>query len=314
MVHRRGYVVGPSMALISLLLLIGACAASPKGTQINPATSHSPLADSKVFYQPQNRDQDLTSAEWTDLFSALRAAGARQLVVQWTQHGEQQLAAEDEWLAPVLDAASEAGLGLWIGLHWDPDWFDKLWLPADELANYFESILAANLEQAEALAHWKSHEAFAGWYWPAELAESVFLEDKPAALLKQTMKALRQGLDGPIAVSSYFQASHGPQAYQGALQRWEGLGFVVWVQDGAGLIARENGDGAPYLDALPCSIGLIEEQFKQGSGPEETFWALPWHEAHGQRRDRSARHCQPRLLFSLRYLPEAEGYLDHHSE
>ena len=94
-------------------------------------------------------------------------------------------------------------------------------------------------------------------------------------------------------------------------------GWQVWVQDGAGTRALTAAQRKSYLDALfacPQQAGtpaLVLEAFRQTSAADTPFAAIPASPAQWQAQTRETRSLCPSAtgVFSLRYLPQASGYL-----
>lgn len=270
-----------------------------------------------VFYQPQNRDARLADSDWQTLFRTVRQAGFDTLLVQWTRWGEEDFGGRDGWLARAVEQARDAGLAINLGLYADPQFFR--WIQQDgteldiELARYARETLAT----ARA---WSASGTVQAWYLPAELDDLHWQQAGKRARLMATLSAIRSGLPAtlhPAGISAFFTGQSSPAQ----LQRWYGelqqQGWQVWVQDGAGTRALPAAQRKSYLDALfacPQRAGtpaLVLEAFRQTSTADAPFAAIPASPAQWQAQTRETRSLCPSAtgVFSLRYLPQASGYL-----
>lgn len=260
-----------------------------------------------VMYQPQTRDTDTPPAAWRQLFADLRKEGFETLVLQWTRHGEEDFGGAGGWLDSVADHAADAGLAVRIGLYWDPDWSHRLTDGHTRLEAYLQATFAGSHRQSEVWSHWQDRDAFAGWYLPVELPDRTFSDQEARQSLRDALAELRRDLDAPLAVSSYFQGVQSPTAYARWLSGLRGTGTHIWVQDGAGASTLSRTTRTRYLDALPCSLGVIEEHFLRISEPDEDFRAIPVH--RGNNGPTAVQDCHARTVFALRYLRPATGIL-----
>lgn len=283
----RGPIIGRILLIALLVFLAAGCDRSGSGES--------------VFYQPQERDALISAEQWETIFTALAERGTRTLVIQWTRYGDADFGGPEGWLQEAVEQAADAGLRVRIGLYGDPDWFRRL---TDDTprARLMEEAVGASLRQAGEWSHWRDREAFVGWYFPGELAGSAFTDAADRRAAFNHLVALRVELDADLAVSSYFQGEQDPRDFAEWQDDLARAGLRVWVQDGAGVAELPDARRRAYLHALPCRVGIIEEHFRQTSGPGEAFQAEPVPRA-------PRTGCHERGVFSLRYLPEAGGLL-----
>lgn len=77
-----------------------------------------------IIWQPQNRDSQVTDAQWRGLMSQLHLQGFDTLIMQWTRYGDAFTQPEQRALLfKRAAAAQQAGLKLIVGLHADPEFF-----------------------------------------------------------------------------------------------------------------------------------------------------------------------------------------------
>ncbi|WP_442113913.1 DUF4434 family protein [Pseudomonas sp. NUPR-001] len=266
------------------------------------ALSLSAHADERVFYQPLNRDASLSQAQWQALWQATSAQGGKTLIVQWTAYGDSDFGGADGWLANSLRSAHEQGLQLVLGLYMDAAYYQRIdALDSPGLAAYWKAQLGRSLTQHATLQRdWKL--PVAGWYLPMELDDVHFSDPLRRQALYSQLQAFQQRLDAPLHISAFSSGRMSPAANAGWLQQLGGIPSQVWWQDGAGTQRLTPWIRQQYLSALPCSIGLVQEAFRQTSAPGQPFRAVA---ASVQR----PTHCHPAAVFSLRYRPWAKGLL-----
>ena len=74
-------------------------------------------ADEHLFYQPLNRDAQLSQEQWRSRWKASAAQGSKTLIVQWSAYGDSDFGGARGWLANSLRLAHEQGLQLVLGLY-----------------------------------------------------------------------------------------------------------------------------------------------------------------------------------------------------
>ncbi|MDD1012633.1 DUF4434 family protein [Pseudomonas rubra] len=259
-------------------------------------------ADERLFYQPLNRDAQLSQAQWQALWQATRAQGGKALIVQWTAYGDSDFGGARGWLANSLRLAHEQGLQLVLGLHMDAAYYQRIdELDGTGLAAYWKAQLGNSLAQQRKLRQdWQL--PVAGWYLPMELDDLHFHSaDRRQALYTQ-LQDFNRRLDAPLHLSAFSAGRLSPAVNARWLEQLASLKLQVWWQDGAGTARLTPLVRQSYLDALPCSIGIVNEAFRQTSAADQPFTAMPAPPAAGD-------DCHARAIFSLRYRPWAQGVL-----
>ncbi|MBM7059881.1 DUF4434 family protein [Pseudomonas sp. UL073] len=268
--------------LLVLCLLLGATAAT---------------AEERLFFQPQNADAVVSPAQWRSLWQASARHGVRTLIVQWTAYGDSTFGGAEGWLAQALREAQAQGLRLVVGLYFDAAYSQRLnELDGPGLATYWEYQLGRSLAQQRLLRQdWRL--TVDGWYLPMELDDLHFQAPERRETLQRQLKGFAARLDAPLHLSAFSAARLSPKAHGDWLGALAGLGVQVWWQDGAG-----TGSLAPlvrqaYEQALPCSVGVVREAFRQTSSADQLFTA----EAAEPLSLRAG--CHAVAVFALRYRP-----------
>lgn len=259
-------------------------------------------ADEQVFYQPLNRDAQVSPSQWQALWKATKAQGGKTVIVQWSAYGDSDFGGANGWLANSLRAAHEQGLHLVLGLYMDAAYYQRITEPdSAAFAAYWKTQIARSLAQQRALRQdWKL--PVAGWYLPMELDDLHFREADRRKVLYSQLQALTAKLDAPLHISAFSAGHLSPAANAAWLEQLAGLKMQVWWQDGAGTGRLASMVRDQYLAALPCAIGIVREAFRQTSKEGQAFTAIaaaPQHTAS----------CHPSAVFSLRYRPWAKGVL-----
>ncbi|WP_285415766.1 DUF4434 family protein [Pseudomonas sp. efr-133-TYG-5] len=262
-------------------------------------------ADERVFYQPLNVDANLTTAQWQKIWQDTAQHGTRTLIVQWTAYGDSDFGGADGWLANSLKLAERQGLQLVLGLAMDPAYYQRIeQLDSAGLKFYWQAQLGRSLAQQYKLRQdWKLK--VSGWYLPLELDDLHFLAADRRATLQRQLKDFASRLDAPLHVSAFSAGKLAPQVTGSWLGDLSATGIQVWWQDGAGTrrLAPQVRDG--YASALPCSVGIVREAFRQVSAEGQPFRAEPANP------DATPAGCHRTAVFSLRYRPWGRVILDN---
>ncbi|WP_248740614.1 DUF4434 family protein [Pseudomonas kribbensis] len=262
-------------------------------------------ADERVFYQPLNVDAGLTQAQWQKVWQDTARQGTRTVIVQWTAYGDSDFGGANGWLANSLKLARQQGLQLVLGLSMDPAYYKRIdELDSAGLGAYWQAQLGQSLAQQQKLRlEWKL--PVSGWYLPLELDDLHFLAADRRATLQRQLKDFAAKLDAPLHVSAFSAGKLAPTVNAQWLGDLTAAGAQVWWQDGAGTgrlpVLVRNG----YASALPCSVGIVREAFRQVSREGEAFRAEP------ATPDATSTGCHQSAVFSLRYRPWGQVILDN---
>lgn len=272
-----------------------------------------------IFWQPQLRDNTVSTTQWATLMQTLRGEGFDTLVLQWTQYGT---AFADENGHQLLEqraaAAHAAGLKVIVGLHADPEFFTRQKQSATALSHYLGGLRVADLQQAK---RWVDNPDFRpdGWYLSAEVDDLNWRNPQAREQLLKWLGDTRQQLaqldNKPVYISSFFAGNMTPESYTAMLAEIEKSGIAVWIQDGYGVKKLTPPQRQLYLDsAAGCQSatparGIVYELFQTQPGKTFTAGSLSPEELNTRLRQKTA--CgKDRLYFSLRYLPIAKGTLE----
>ncbi|MFJ4156794.1 DUF4434 family protein [Pseudomonas sp. NPDC089752] len=260
------------------------------------------LADQRLFYQPLNRDADVSPAQWQQLWRATAAQGGKTLIVQWSAYGDSDFGGAQGWLANSLREARAQGLELVLGLYMDPAYYKRIEeLDGDGLSSYWKAQLGRSLSQYQQLRKDWNIEV-EGWYLPMELDDLHFRDVARREALYSRLQAFNRQLDKPLHISAFSAGKLAPRVNAAWLDQLAGLGLTVWWQDGAGTGRLPAMVRQRYEQALPCRVGVVREAFRQVSGSGEAF------RAQGT-KPRLTGGCHVEAVFALRYRPWARGIL-----
>jgi hypothetical protein len=254
-------------------------------------------AEERLFFQPLNADSRLQEQAWRDIWRASADAGVKTLLVQWTAYGEADFGGADGWLANSLRAAQEQGLQLVLGLYMDPAYYQRQReLDGPGLQAYWQYQLGLSLAHQRLLREqWQL--PVAGWYLPLELDDVQFQAGERRQVLRRQLQDFAAQLDAPLHLSAFSAARLSPDAYAAWLGDLQAQGISVWWQDGEGTASLATPVRRAYGQALPCSIGIVREAFRQTGADGQPFRAEP---AEPQRHYSG---CHADAVFSLRYRP-----------
>jgi len=262
-------------------------------------------ADEHVFYQPLNVDAGLTQAQWQKVWQDTAKQGTRTVIVQWTAYGDSDFGGANGWLANSLKLAQRQGLQLVLGLAMDPAYYKRIdELDSAGLGAYWQAQLGQSLAQQQKLRQdWKL--PVSGWYLPLELDDLHFLAADRRATLQRQLKDFAARLDAPLHVSAFSAGKLAPAVNGQWLGELTAAGAQVWWQDGAGTGRLSPLVRNGYASALPCSVGIVREAFRQVSREGEPFRAEPANP------DSTSTGCHRNAVFSLRYRPWGSVILDN---
>jgi hypothetical protein len=262
-------------------------------------------ADERVFYQPLNVDAGLTQAQWQKVWQDTAKQGTRTVIVQWTAYGDSDFGGANGWLANSLKLAQRQGLQLVLGLAMDPAYYKRIdELDSAGLGAYWQAQLGQSLAQQQKLRQdWKL--PVSGWYLPLELDDLHFLPADRRATLARQLKDFAAKLDAPLHVAAFSAGKLAPAVNGQWLGELTATGAQVWWQDGAGTGRLSPLVRNSYASALPCSVGIVREAFRQVSREGEQFRAEP------ASPDATSTGCHQNAVFSLRYRPWGSVILDN---
>lgn len=262
-------------------------------------------ADERLFYQPLNVDAALTPAQWQAQWKASAAQGAKTVIVQWTAYGDSDFGGPDGWLAQSLKSAQAQGLQLVLGLYMDPAYYQRQGeLDTPGLESYWQHQLSRSLSQQRRLReHWKL--PVSAWYLPMELDDWHFQDSERRRALQRQLRDFARQLDAPLQLSAFSGGKLAPQIYADWLGGIAAQGIQVWWQDGSGTGTLPPLVRQAYANALPCSVGIVREAFRQTSTAGQPFRAEPATPSS------VSTGCHASAVFALRYRPWGKILLDN---
>lgn len=224
------------------------------------ALSLSATADEHLFYQPLERDAQLSQAQWRTLWKAAAAQGGKTLIVQWSAYGANDFGGAQGWLANTLRLAHEQGLQLVLGLYRDAAYDQHIdELDGVGLMAYWQTQLGKSLaQQRKVREQWQL--PVTGWYLPMTVDDLHFHSaDRRQALYTQ-LQAFNRRLDAPLHISAFSAGRLSPAVNARWLEQLASLKLRVWWQDGLGSSRLAPLVRQGYLDALPASIDIVTAQ------------------------------------------------------
>lgn len=262
-------------------------------------------ADDRLFYQPLNVDASLSDAQWQQIWRASAAQGAKTLIVQWTAYGDSDFGGASGWLARALKSAHDNGLQLVLGLSMDPAYYRRQSeLDTPGLEAYWQHQLGRSLaQQRQVSQQWQL--PVTAWYLPMELDDWNFQAVERRQALQRQLKDFAGQLKAPLQLSAFTGGKLAPQVYGHWLGQIAGLGVQVWWQDGAGTGALPERVRQAYAAALPCSVGIVREAFRQTSSAGQPFRAEPAAPSS------ATTGCHASAVFEVRYRPWGKALLDN---
>ncbi|WP_073581018.1 DUF4434 domain-containing protein [Vibrio quintilis] len=264
-----------------------------------------------IFYQPQNRDQSVSTREWQKLFDQTKSYNISEIVAQWNQYGTEQFNGPDGWLGQVLDRAIRADKTIWLGLYADPDYFTHIH-QSDLTAQ--RTYLQSYLQQVKlSFQRWQGWiesrgSSVSGVYLPAEFTDYDFSAPEQREMLADVLSDFLANYTLPVMVSVYWANQIPFDQFTAWVDDLEQLGLVVLIQDDQGANINQFADGENSYDSLECSYDLIVEIYKQVR-PYPDFEARRLSKKEFRERV-NLRECHLNYLFSLRYLPVRRNPLD----
>ncbi|MFO6425416.1 DUF4434 domain-containing protein [Motilimonas sp. KMU-193] len=314
---------------IFLLISLGVLASVAQAR--SPQLPWQPLpVNAWVVYQPQTRDMTLSETKWHHIFKQLQQQGAKGIVFQWSAFGSahfNQALPETPNLNGVnlerlFDLAAQRGLKIKIGLYSDPAFFHHIKQSHDQLDDYLAELQRHSLQQAMRWQPIWQNPAFAGWYIPEEIDDYHWQNPQQQAILIKHLQEFIGKLkqltpEHETYLSVYIGGHQHPTQTTDFFKQIVAQTKVnLWLQDGMGTQALSQVQRQSYFNALlscnkPSNIGLIYEVFRQQSGPDETFSASYIEPEQWQQQLKQEQiYCSTEnIVFSLRYLPLAKGYL-----
>jgi hypothetical protein len=219
-----------------------------------------------TFLQLNNENGSWPIEKWEGLFGNFRALGLNQLVLQWTV--SDQVAFYPSGSGPVgtapplqtiIELADKAGIDVYVGLIFEPDFWKLNGLSTADADTYFQQLLARSAKTANELkplvAH---HSSFKGWYVVQEVEYTSWSAPDRQALLFTYLRNLSAFLHAttPKALIAISGFSNGTESAESLSKFWNALLHeapsitAVFFQDGIGVSHLTTENLVQYLTAM----------------------------------------------------------------
>lgn len=266
-----------------------------------------------IFFQPQQSDLAVPLENWPKIFALAKSKNFDTLVVQWTSFGDVFSSSQNQaWLKDRMLEASDAKLKLIIGLTSEPEIFTRLKQPPKLVGSYLRKLNELNIKLANTWVQSLPSDVILGWYLPLEVDDRQWRE-VPARIeltkyLVRQVAELKQVVQIPVYISSFFTGSMTPERYAAMLENIEAQSQIhFWVQNGSGTDKLMGEERDLYLSAVSkCAgyavSGYIFELFKQTQADHE-FAAISLSPLEMAKALQQKTPCNGgNLFFALNYL------------
>lgn len=233
-------------------------------------------------------DAQRTSIQWDQWFAHLDLLGFTEIIVQWSSYGPVSYYTVGEpdrenslSLEALIQAARRHRKRLWLGLHYDPDFWSAIGKDHAGLVGYLDSRLAAMAQCLPDLLHTLEtadprREVVIGWYISDEIDDQNWHEPMRRKALFDYLAALRRMLrkvekDRPILISGFSNGKSPPAQWsafwKALLQKTRIDGFLFQDGIGAGKLTLQELE--PYLQSFSDTFarsafmfGVVVELFE----------------------------------------------------
>jgi hypothetical protein len=269
--------------------------ALPLFAQPFPVDPAQPLATG-AFIQLHAGFASKSAAWWQAELGAMKNVGMDTVVVNYVAYdnfyfyptsvrGASPFAIDS--IENILDAADGHGMGVFLGLHLDPDQFST---------STFD--LPRNLEQGQAelselWTRYGSHESLAGWYMPQEISDYMAfhqpqLRNDIVSYTKSVTDQAHATSDLPMMISPYFGQNPNAAAYA---NWWNSTGLP---QMGVDIVAMQDGVGT-HRTTIEQSRAVFQALAPVMANHGVLFWANneSFNQIHGWPVDSQPWAAQP---------------------
>lgn len=282
----------------SVLVMLHGLSLSLEATQPGVASPNCQTEGvTRTFLQPWRDDAGRSPEEWLTLFAELSRLGFRDVILQWTSYGslliyhDSRLGYESRpYLDKVIRAAHQQQIKLWIGLHYDPDFWTHIEPQQPQTGPYLNRrlvelsmrlpVLIADIEQAD-----PARDTIRGWYISDEIDDVNWQRPERQEMLRRYLRSLRRLLGNyrphwPVLISTFANGQQSPQVFARFWQtilNHSGIDTLLF-QDGVGVQKLSLSKVHSYLKALhdqldssPHTLEAIAEIFQIPKVPSEEF-------------------------------------------
>lgn len=248
------------LGLLAVLLAPFPALAEPPGTIPRPLVSG-------TFIQLHEKHGDWSQARWEKQFELFQSLGVRQVVVQWVVSGNLAFYTTQSFrqaprppLETILQLAEVRGIEVYIGLAYDPLYWEKIQQTPSYLEEYLYRLrLNSELAAREVAPLSMKYRMFKGWYISEEIDDSSWGPARKRTLFYEHLGRLSRFLkkispDSTIMVSAFSGNRMSPDAYGDFLQK-------LLAETGVDVLLFQDsiGTGKLALEHLPLYLKAVRD-------------------------------------------------------
>jgi hypothetical protein len=196
-----------------------------------------------IFYQPLLKDDGVINLDKS--IKILSSLGIKQLILQWSRHGDVDFSQKDDYLESILKIAQDNNIKVVIGLYADDKYFEVIKNKNTDFESYFQRLKSENIQQAKRVySIAKKYNNFDGWYIYDEIDDKHFRDKKIQNYLNEYLISMAHDLDGiskqNIYISGYFTGQMEPEDFAIMFSYITQGKYIVMLQSGigAGLVSQ----------------------------------------------------------------------------
>lgn len=297
------------------ILLVWVCFFAP----ICQAATCQTAQASRTFFQPWQVHATYSTAQWDALFAGLRQHGFNEVIVQWSSYGPVSFMPDSRpgreaavCLPALIKAAQRAQCTLWIGLHYAPDFWERIG-SKEAIAPYlaarlqsFEQTLPLLLDLIRTAD--PGRETVVGWYIADEIDDSNWQGAEQQTALINYLAAVSNRLHAatpsmPVLVSGFVNGAMTPAGWSDLVRRILAGSTIrtFLLQDGIGAGKMTIPRLQPYLQSLKQTLpdpstrlSIIVELFSMMNEGEDVTRSAPFDRIVQQLR-LAASYCSSAL-------------------
>jgi len=265
------------LLVLAGLLFVG----SPMGAGADPVSQVDcePLPADITFLQVWSAHEDWSEEKWSEYLKKLKAIGFDEIILQWTSYGGQKvlsdgtLGATGVPLDVLARGAKGAGVRIWLGLSYDPEFWSALARSPERVKPYLNRRLARGKRLMDRMtarvdAVDPSGEVFAGWYISDEIDDGRWRTKASDALLTSYLVSLRENLKRarpawPVMISTFATGRMSPRDWARSTRSLLEATHIdrVLFQDGVGAGHLTLEQSESYLRELSKQLAASDDDF-----------------------------------------------------
>jgi hypothetical protein len=241
----------------------------------------------RTFFQVWRFHANYSSTQWHEHFMDMQRHGFSEVILQWSSYGKVSYFYDHRpgrevslSLPMILQEAKKAGLKVWLGLHYDPDFWDVI--SAEEKREDYLRERIQDLEKTIPLLvrvierEDPDRKVVAGWYISDEVDDSNWRDVNTQPLLTEYLRGVSERLKSatpeyPVLISSYLTGKMSPTAYGNLCKKILAETFIdtLLLQDSVGTGKMSLPKLKLYLENLKKvlvdsekQLGIIVELFE----------------------------------------------------